>query len=233
LKDLASKLATLPLMHEPGEQFTYGVNTDLVGYLIEVISGEPLDQYFRRHILDPLGMDETWFYLPDDLKSRLVPLYEKKSADAALQLSNNEANRDYPVAGAQTYFSGGAGLIGPIEDYAKFCQMLLNGGTFNGVRLLSPLTIELMTRNQIGELDVWDRGDKFGLGFQLITEKSLSSQPGSITAFKWGGMYATDYFIDPENELIFLCYTNVHPFYYYDELFQRFRILTYQALVQP
>ncbi len=116
-KDLASKLATLPLMHEPGEQFTYGVNTDLVGYLIEVISGEPLDQYFRRHILDPLGMDETWFYLPDDLKSRLVPLYEKKSADAALRLSNNEANRDYPVEQASS------GQLKIMPNFARCCSM--------------------------------------------------------------------------------------------------------------
>ena len=123
-------------------------------------------------------------------------------------------------------------MVGTIQDYARFCQMLVNGGEFNGNRILAPKTIEMMTRNQIGELEVWDRKNKFGLGFEIMTEAGVQELPGSVGAFKWGGAYATDYFIDPEEELIFLFYTNIHPFHYYDELFHRCRIMTYAAIVE-
>jgi len=123
----------------------------------------------------------------------------------------------------------GAGLVGTIEDYAKFCQMLLNGGTFNGKKILGRKTIDLMTCNQIGEKEVWDSKNKFGLGFEIITEKGVSQLPGSIGSFKWGGAYSTDYIIDPKEDLILLIYTNVLPFANPD-INKRFRIMAYQAL---
>ncbi|MFW5761474.1 MAG: serine hydrolase domain-containing protein [Cyclobacteriaceae bacterium] len=232
LADVIPGVGELPIMHEPGEKFTYGINTDIIGYLIEVLSGKSLDEYLQEEIFTPLGMIDTYFYLPEDKHERLVSLYTKPSADAELQLSEHPSNTVYPVDGYQTYFSGGAGLVGTIQDYARFCQMLLNGGEFNGNRILAPKTIEMMTRNQIGDLEVWNRQNKFGLGFEIITEAGVKELPGSIGAFKWGGAYATDYFIDPEKDLIFLYYTNIHPFHYYDELFKRCRIMTYAAMVE-
>ena len=231
LADVIPGVGDLPIMHEPGEQFTYGINTDILGYLIEVLSGQPLDDYLLEEIFVPLGMQDTYFYLPEDKKERLVTLYTKPSADSALKISEHPSNSVYPIEGAKTYFSGGAGLVGTIQDYGRFCQMLINGGEFNGSRILAPKTIEMMTRNQIGDLEVWDRKNKFGLGFEIMTEAGVQELPGSVGAFKWGGAYATDYFIDPQEDLIFLFYTNIHPFHYYDELFSRCRILTYAAMV--
>jgi len=231
IKEVALKLAQLPLYHDPGAQFTYGLNTDVVGYLIEVLSGMPLDKYLKSRIFDPLGMNDTYFYLPDDKASRLVTLYEKVHADSTLRLSSDKQNQVYPVEGAKTYFSGGAGLLGPIEDYAKFCQMLLNGGSYNGKQILCRKTIELMTTNQIGDKQVWNRKNKFGLGFELITEEGNKEMLGTVGTFKWGGMYCTEYLIDPKEDLIILEYTNMHPNAFGDGA-SYFRVMAYQALVE-
>ncbi len=229
IESVVKKIASLPLEHDPGDRYTYGLNTDVLGYLIEVLSGMPLDQYFRKYIFAPLEMKDSYFYLPTHKVSRLVTLYSKDSLNSPLYKCTSIDNQTYPYAGAQKYFSGGAGVVGPIGDYAKFCMMLLNGGTYNGKQLLGRKTIDLMTTNQIGDLEVWDTKDKFGLGFQIFTEKGMKNLPGSIGAYKWGGMYNTDYIIDPKEELIMLIYTNVHPFAN-QNINQRFRILVYQAL---
>jgi len=232
LAEVIPIVGDLPIMHEPGEKFTYGINTDILGYLVEVLSEKPLDKYLEEEIFVPLGMADTYFYLTEEKQDRLVSLYTKPSPEDALKLSDHPQNTVFPIEGAMTYFSGGAGLVGTIQDYARFCQMLVNGGEFNGNRILALKTIEMMTRNQIGELEVWDRKNKFGLGFEIMSEAGVQELPGSVGAFKWGGVYATDYFIDPEEELIFLFYTNIHPFHYYDELFHRCRIMTYAAMVE-
>jgi len=230
LKEIIPRLAKLPLKHDPGEAFTYGLNIDVVGYLIEVLTGTPLDKFMKNNILEPLGMDDSYFYLPKEKQDRLVKLYMIGDKDSVVRPSDNISNSTYPISGAQTYFSGGAGLVGPIEDYAKFCQMMLNGGKFNDKQILSRKTIEMMTTNQIGDLFTWSNENKFGLGFELITQKGMSSLMGSVGTFKWGGMYTTDYNIDPKEDMIILFYTNVNPNKYWDfNLFNR--ILTYQALV--
>lgn len=223
-------LAKLPLNHDPGEKFTYGLNTDVLGYLIEILSGMPLDKYFATQLFEPLGMTDSYFYLPKNKANRLVTLYTKDSLNTALYVSRDVANQTYPIGGAQQYFSGGAGVVGTIEDYAKFCTMLLNKGNFNGKQIVGRKTVELMTTNQIGDLEVWDTGNKFGLGFEIFTEKGVSKIPGSVGAFKWGGAYSTDYIIDPTEDLIMLIYTNVLPFANPD-VNKRFRIMVYQALV--
>jgi CubicO group peptidase (beta-lactamase class C family) len=125
---------------------------------------------------------------------------------------------------------GGSGLTGPIGDYAKICQLILNGGEFNGVRLLSRKTVALMTRNQIGDAVVWDRNDKFGLGLQLITADTHYGDPASPGSLTWGGAYCSEYTIDPTEDLILLVYTNAMPYAYYGEFVRKFRILVYQAL---
>ena len=133
------KLAKLPHTHQPGEKWTYGLSSDVLGYLVEVVSGETLEQYFQKHIFEPLGMKDTHFYLPDAKKDRLVPIYSETKEKTLVKgsLDNLSSDPDYPIKGAKSYFSGGGGLISTAYDYAVFLQMLLNGGTYNGKRLLS------------------------------------------------------------------------------------------------
>ncbi|MFC5409477.1 serine hydrolase domain-containing protein [Larkinella bovis] len=230
LEDVVNRLATRPLVQDPGETFTYGLNTDIIGRLVEILSGKPLDVAMRERVLEPLGMNDTHFYLPASKASRLVELYAKGSADKPLSLHDNVSNRTYPVAGAKTYFAGGAGLVGPIEDYAKFCQMLLNGGSFNEKRILGRKTVDMMLENQIGEAEVWDRRDKFGLGFQLITSRSHYGDQATPGAYTWGGAYCSEYTIDPKENLILLVYTNVMPYAHYTDFVRKFRMAVYQAM---
>ena len=230
LEDVVNRLATRPLIADPGTTFTYGLNTDIIGRLIEILSGEPLDVAMRKRVLEPLGMSDTYFYLPADKAGRLVELYSKGSMGKPLTLHPNEAYRHYAVSGAKTYFSGGAGLVSTVEDYAKFCQMMLNKGTFNGKRILARKTVEEMLRNQIGESEVWDRQDKFGLGFQLITDKTHYGDQATPGSYTWGGMYCSEFTIDPKEELILLIFTNVQPYAYYGDFVRKFRIGVYQAL---
>jgi CubicO group peptidase (beta-lactamase class C family) len=229
IEDMVNKLATLPLVHEPGESFTYGLHTDIIGRLIEVISGKPLNVFLKERIFDPLGMKDSYFYLPDDKKDRLVTLYEKPTMDSKLALATNKTNQEFPVAGHKKYFSGGAGLVGTIEDYGRFCLMLLNGGEFNGHRILGRKTIDMMTTNQIGDLAVWEGGNKFGLGFEITTEQGVALIPGSVGSFKWGGIYSTEYLIDPKEDLVCLVYTNSLP-NAFSKVTRYYRPLIYQAL---
>jgi CubicO group peptidase (beta-lactamase class C family) len=231
LKDVVDKIAARPLLSDPGTQFTYGLNTDVVGRLIEVLSGMSFDEYLHKKVLDPLGMNDTYFYLPTEKANRLVELYSKGNTEEKLTLHTNETYRKFAVTGQKTYFSGGAGLVSTIQDYAKICQFILNRGEFNSKRLLSRSTVDLMARNQIGDSFVWDRQDKFGLGLQIITPESHygdNATPGSLT---WGGMYCSEYTIDPKEDLILLVFTNVHPYAHYSDIVRKFRILVYQALL--
>jgi CubicO group peptidase (beta-lactamase class C family) len=231
LEDVVNRLAARPLVAEPGEKFVYGLNTDILGRLIEVLSGQPFDQFLKTRLLDPLGMTDTHFYLPEAKAGRLVELYSKPTMTAALTVHENAAYRTYPVAGAKTYLSGGAGLISTVTDYARFCQFILNDGRFNGRQLLSPKTIALMKRNQIGPLEVWDRADGFSYGLQVFSERSRSAGNATAGALTWGGMYCSDYTIDPQEDLILLVFTNVQPYAHYNEFVRTFRNVVYQALV--
>ncbi len=235
LEDVINKLAKRPLLRDPGSDstgagFTYGLNIDILGRLIEILSGKPFDVAMRERVLKPLGMTDTYFYLPDNKASRLVELYSKSDMTKPLTLHTNEVYRQFAVSGAKTYFSGGAGLVSSVEDYAKFCQMLLNGGTFNNRRILGRKTVEMMLRNQIGAADVWNRNDKFGLGFELISENSRYGDQASPGSYTWGGMYCSEFTIDPKEELILLIFTNIQPYAYYSDFVRKFRIAVYQAL---
>jgi CubicO group peptidase (beta-lactamase class C family) len=230
LEDAVKHLAKRPLLHDPGVQFTYGLNTDILGRVVEVVSGVSLDAFFREKIFKPLGMNDTYFYLPTEKSGRLVELYSKSSAQASLTRHENETYRNFAVSGAKTYFSGGAGLVSTAENYARLCQFVLNQGTFNGQRLLSRKSASLLLRNQIGDLRVWDRNDGFSLGLQVISEQSHygdNATPGAVT---WGGMYCSEYTIDPEENLILMVFTNVHPYAHYSEFVRKFRVAVYQAL---
>ena len=231
-EQVVDRIAKRPLMAQPGEAFVYGLGIDVIGRLVEILSGQPLDEYMREHLFAPLGMDDSYFYLPEEKAPRLVTLYSKPSRDGALVLHANETYRDFAVAGARRYFSAGAGSVGTIDDYARFCQMMVNGGELDGVRILSPKTVAFMSRNQIGDLEVWDRQDKFGLGFMLITDRTRYGDLATPGSLNWGGMYCSEYTIDPAEDLILLVYFNVHPIPQYGEVVRKFRILVYEALVE-
>lgn len=226
LWEVISKLGTMPLVHEPGERFTYGLNTDILGYLIEVISGKSLNDFFQERIFKPLQMRDTYFYLPKEKHSRLVPVYTLSKDNKLVKwLEESGMSADYPKE-AGTYFSGGAGLSSTIDDYAIFLQMLLNGGTYNGKKLLAKRTVELMTSNQIGDINV--RDDKFGLGFQITTEKGQSKLGLSKGSFAWGGYFGTTYWADPKKRMVCLLFTQQAPLRGY--VHDKFRALVYQAL---
>ena len=217
-------LGKQPLVHQPGEKFTYGLNVDVIGYLIEILSGQKLDHYLKSRIFDPLGMEDTWFYLPEEKHSRLV------------QVNTEDANRnvipmpqeyvDYPLRKG-TYFSGGAGLSSTTKDYATFLQMLLNMGEYNGKRLLASRTVELITSNQIGDLNVGK--DKFGLGFEITTEDGQAVLGISEGSFAWGGYFGTTYWADPEERLVCLLFMQQSPLSR-GEIQNKFKAMVYQAL---
>lgn len=231
LADKMKILGKMPIFHQPGEKFTYGLNTDVLGYLVEVVSGMPLDQFFQKRIFEPLGMKDTYFYLPKEKQNRLVNLYSeqdgKVSKMPAIYQLNGELHRDYPNFDG-TYFSGGGGLSSTIYDYAIFLQMLLNGGTYNGKRILSRNSVRMMTMNQIGDLTIGGR-NKFGLGFGVTTEAGSGIIPVNEGTFDWGGMFATTYWVDPKEKLVALVYRNIFPSRQ-NSFSNLFKVLVYQAI---
>lgn len=226
LADKMKILGALPLKHNPGEQWTYGLNTDVLGYLVEVLSGISFDQFLRTKIFQPLGMSDTYFYLPKEKQTRLVRLYQSK--DGLIARVNETAydgvNPNYPALDGK-YFSGGAGLSSTVEDYAKFLQLFLNKGEYNGVRLLSRKTVELMLTNQLQPPIT----NQFGLGFGLETDKNDYQSIVSIGSFSWGGAFNTHYWADPEEKLVGLIFTNMYNTPYWN-IGDKFKVLTYQAI---
>ena len=207
LKEDMLALAKYPLGFDPGSEWNYHVSTNMLGYLIERISGKTLREYVKLSVLDPLGMTKTdWYYKPEALQ-RFVKAYS--AVDGKLVPASNKFSEG-TVSKEQTYFEGAIGLNGPIADYAKFCQMLLNKGTFNGKQILKPETIALMTTvNQLPTVNSGGKGFQFGLGFELFNAEKKPVPAVSNTAFAWGGMYGTEYIIDPENKMIALFYLNM------------------------
>ena len=217
-------LGKMPLVHNPGERFTYGLNTDVLGYLVEVLSGESFDNYLRKHLFEPLGMEDTWFYLPETKAGRLVKVAAENNDRKLVNFTNDFVN--YPLV-AGTYFSGGAGLSSTTMDYAIFLQMLLNNGEYNGKRILARRTVELMTTNQIGDMNLG--ADKFGLGFQVTTERGQARIGVSEGSFSWGGYFATNYWADPKERLVCLIFLQ-HMGFRHGEVPDKFRAMVYQAL---
>lgn len=231
LLDAMNRLAKLPLMHQPGEKWTYGLNTDLLGCLVEVISGMSLDEFFRKRIFEPLGMKDTYFIIPKEKATRLVNLYREDSTGKLVKATGNMLNGktitpNYPLE-ASTYYSGGAGLSSTIYDYAVFLQMLLNNGMYNGKRILSRNAVRMMTMNQIGDLSRGD--DKFGLGFQVVTERGSARTPAQAGTFSWGGAFATSYWVDPKEKMVMLFYRQLQNTTK-GEVVEKFRALTYAAM---
>jgi CubicO group peptidase (beta-lactamase class C family) len=219
-------LAGLPLRHHPGERFTYGLNSDVLGRLVEVISGQSFDAFLRTRIFEPLGMRDTWFYLPADRHERLVTLHDGESGMVVPMRARpfDDVDPDYPRLRG-TYFSGGAGLSSTVEDYARFLQLFLNGGAYGGVRLLGTKTVELILTDQVP-----DSASEFGLGFGLETPANDHRSPVTVGTFSWGGAFNTTYWADPAEGLIGVLYTNVYNTAHRN-LGERFKVLVYQAIV--
>lgn len=223
-------IAKRPLLHDPGEKFTYGYNTDVAGRIVEVLSGKSLNDFFRDRIFLPLNMQDTYFYLPQSKAGRLVELYSKATITDSITLCAEEAVRSFAVGNKRTLHLGGEGLVSTASDYAKICQLILNGGEFNNVRLLSRKTVAMMRRNQIDNDVIGGRQDKYGLGFQIITDNTTYGDQAGEGTLTWGGAYCSEYTIDPEEQLIMLVFTNIYPYVHYGEFVRKFRILTYQSL---
>jgi CubicO group peptidase (beta-lactamase class C family) len=236
LKEMISKIATLPLFNHPGEKFLYGLNTDVLGYFVEVVSGIPLDKFLSERIFNPLGMKDTYFFIPKEKQNRLVNLYKQVNGQLLLQDSvinlNGNFYRDFPKTPNGSYFSGGAGLSSTAFDYAIFGQMMMNGGEYNDVRIISPHTIRLMTQNQIGDLAMWgnpNNPNRFGLGFGIYTEKSEASMPVFAGTYDWAGMFASHFWVDPKAKVVAVFMRNVWPTTQWD-FGDRVKAVVYQAL---
>jgi CubicO group peptidase (beta-lactamase class C family) len=229
IKESVTKLAKLPLHHEPGEAYTYSEGLDVLGYFIEVMSGMPFDQFLQTRIFDPIGMADTRFYLPEYKQNRLVTVQRKNDAGEWEPYPVTFYDPDYPRTGAMTFFSGGAGLSSTILDYAKFLQMYLNLGEYDGLRLLSRTTVNFMMQNQVGNL-LGDRGFDYGIAFGLIDEKGEAmGGRGSMGTFDWGGYFNTSYFADPNEGIIGLLFKQTQGTRD-DQSSWKFRQLVFQAI---
>ena len=201
IEESVKKLAKLPLHHNPGEKYTYSEGLDVLGYFIEIVSGIPLDEFFRTRIFNPLGMDDTWFYLPESKKNRLVSVQTKED-ESWIKYPTTFYDPDFPITGAKKFFSGGAGISSTAKDYATFLQMYLNNGELNGVRILSRTTIQFMMSNQVGDLYT-KPGKYYGLAFGVINKKGQDmGGRGSMGTFQWGGYFNTQFFADPKEKII-------------------------------
>lgn len=228
IKDLIG----LPLAFDPGTQWNYHPSSDVCGYLVELFSGNPLRDYVKETILIPLGMKDSDWYYPESYRARMVTAYHEKNGKLVAQ--NNVWSGRNPFSEDTRYCQAGTGLNGTIEDYARFCQMLLNGGTFNDKRILSRRTIEVMSTDQLPHPNGGGPDFHFGLGFEICPDKETQRKgianftpmvsPGSL---HWGGYYNTDYLIDPKENLIILLYTNRVPD---TKVWEKFLNTVYQAL---
>ncbi len=203
--DNVKKIAQLPLKHQPGQHFTYGLSVDVLGYLVEVISGRSLAQFFKDKILDPLQMNDTHFYLAADDYSRLVPLYMPDENGGIRKIDDKKDKVSFvsffKYTGSERYYSGGAGLVSSTHDYARFLQMMIYHGELNGMRILSGKTVELMFTNHVQQIEQGDNNFRFGLGFE-IHNKPTTAQDLPEGSLSWAGIFHTSFWIDPKNEIV-------------------------------
>jgi CubicO group peptidase (beta-lactamase class C family) len=230
IRETVRKIASLPFDAQPGERFVYGYGLDIVGALIEVVSGVPLDAFLREQIFDPLDMRDTYFYLPKSKRNRLAVVYSIGEDGRLVRAPDGDgmSRQGLYVDGPRKSFSGGAGLLSTARDYGRFLQALLNGGALGDVRILSPSSIDLMTANHLGGV-AYQPGLGFGLGFSVVTDVGARGIPGSIGEFGWGGAYHTVFWVDPEKALIALYLTQLYPSNDIDDA-QKLRMLVYQAI---
>ena len=215
IEDNVKRLATVPLLFNPGDRWEYSLGVDVLGRLVEVLSGKPLDEFFRTRIFEPLGMKDTYFYPPENKLNRLAAAYTYyadkglgRFPDTPITEGSTSYSADYPSRGPKKLFSGGAGLVSTAMDYARFCQMMLDNGKVGSTRLLSRKTVELMTQDQLGKIGP-DQG--FGLGFGVEGVKGPLSELGSVGEYNWGGFFYTGFTIDPKEQMIVIFMAQLHP----------------------
>lgn len=232
LSDKMKALGHLPLVHNPGERYTYGLSIDVLGYVVEVVSGLSLDQFFRQRIFQPLGMKDTYFYLPREKQERLVTNYTMGTGGVTIRRAEDSLlDHSYPLVENGTYYSGGAGLSSTIYDYAIFMQMLLNGGEFNGKRILSPHTIRLLTGDQKPDQIPWTAVNSFGFGFEVVTEKGSYQLPWHKGSFATGGFWGTHAWADPSSQLVTVV-MGQHPTWAWGEMLNKLKAMVYGALLE-
>jgi CubicO group peptidase (beta-lactamase class C family) len=224
------RLATLPFVAQPGERFVYGYNTDILGCVVERVAGAPLDDVFRARITGPLGMKDTYFFLPPEKRGRLTAVYSYGSEMRVTRAPDGPRGQGNYIEGPRRSFSGGAGLVSTARDYARFLEMLLNGGTLDGARVLGPKTIALMTSNQSGTAYPLP-GQGFGLGFSVLEQAGADGRVESVGTFGWGGAYGSTYEVDPKEHLVLVFMIQLLP--NRAEIAAKFPMLVYQALVEP
>ncbi|MCC7052072.1 MAG: beta-lactamase family protein [Gemmatimonadaceae bacterium] len=220
-------LGTLPFVQQPGAAWVYGYNTDILGCVVERVSGVSLDEFIRTRITAPLRMADTHFFLPEGQRDRIATVYMSDSTRRSVRAPDGARGQGHYVEGPRRSFSGGAGLLSTAGDYARFLQMLLNGGILDGARILAPRTVELMTTNQVGTLYSTD-GRGFGLGFSTVDRLGADGFK-SVGSFGWGGAYGSSYTVDPEQRLVIVFMIQQMP--NSSDLPSRFTNLVYQALV--
>ena len=229
-----SRMASLPFDAQPGEKWVYGYSTDVLGALLEKVSGQDLETFLRSRLLDPLGMKDTSFYLPGEKAGRLAVVYSLLDGRLvrAAEGGGMEAQGEY-VKGPRKSLSGGAGLLSTAADYARFLQMLLNGGELDGPRILSRNSVRLMTANHVGELlsrtGEAMRGEGFGLGVAVREAFGDRGTPGSVGEYGWGGAYHSSYWVDPAEQLVVVYLSQLIPAGDLDD-HSKLRALVYQAL---
>ena len=232
--DSVKRLAGLPLLFNPGERFEYSLGLDVLGYLVEVVSGMPFDQFLRTRIFEPLGMHDTFFYVPDNKLDRVATAYWwddkaglKRFPDSPVVEGTFSYTADYPYHGPRKLFSGGGGLSSTAPDYARFCQLMLNGGKAGNVRLIGRKTVELMTHDQLGKIGP---DQAFGLGFGIEGVKTPLAELGSVGEYTWGGFFYTEFHIDLKEDMITVFMAQLHPTGGLT-LERIFQVLAYQAII--
>jgi CubicO group peptidase (beta-lactamase class C family) len=213
--DMVTHLAGQPLLFNPGDRFEYSLGVDVLGRLVEVVSGKPLDEFFRTRIFEPLGMKDTYFYPPENKIDRLATAYTyypdkglNRFPDPPIREGSFVYSADYPTRGPKKLFSGGAGLVSTAMDYARLCQMMLDNGKVGNTHLLSRKTVELMTQDHLGKIST-DMG--FGLGFGVEGVKGPLSELGSVGEYNWGGFFYTGFTVDPKEQMIVIFMAQLHP----------------------
>ncbi len=225
------RLAALPFDAHPGEKWVYGYSTDILGAVVEVVSGQTLDVFLRTRLFEPLGMTDTHFYLPTEKVNRLATVYSATEHGLAEAPDpGHMVGQGHYAAGPKLSFSGGAGLLSTAADYSRFLRMMLGGGELDGTRLLSKKTVKLMTTNHVGDKYAWDSGIGFGLGFRVVLDVGAFGQHSSVGEFGWGGAYHSTYWVDPAEELVVVYMTQLIPAGELDDQ-PTLRSLVYSAIV--
>jgi CubicO group peptidase (beta-lactamase class C family) len=224
------RLGSLPLAAQPGERWVYGYSTDILGCVVERASGQSLDAFLRTRILEPLRMRDTYFFVPTAKRERLTTVYAADTTGRLARAADGAWGQGHYADGPRVSFSGGAGLVSTAGDYARFLQMLLDGGELDGVRILSPKSVELMTVDHSGAL-YRQPGMGFGLGFEILEDPGEAGRYGSPGAWGWGGAYHSSYRVDPRERMVMVVLTQTLPAR--SDLLDRFMTLAYQAVVEP